>query len=111
MFRTDVLNPGRRKFLEKPRATSDYASTIAIYRDRLNSADGNQPGDPRLAAERIVDLARGEGWFGGDGREVPFRVFLGSDCFETVRAKCLATLEALDGNRDLAFSTDYEVEM
>jgi hypothetical protein len=87
MFRTDILSPGRRKLPEETGATSDYASTIATYSNRLVNADGNQPGDPRLAAERIMDLARSEGWF-GNVQEVPLRVFLGSDCFETVRARC-----------------------
>jgi hypothetical protein len=109
MFRTNILNSDRWK-LEESDSTSAYASTIGAYGDRLRCADGKQPGDPRLAAERIVDLVSGEGWF-EDAKEMPFRVFLGSDCERTVSAKCEAVLKALDANKDLAVSTDFKEDL
>lgn len=108
MFRTGILRADRRK-LDDTNSSCDYATTIKAYNDRLIGADGRQPGDPNMAAQRIVELARLEGHF-KQRLKIPFRIFLGSDCFKVVQEKCLATLEALDEARDLSFSTDFAAD-
>jgi len=54
----------------------------------------------------IVDLVRGEGV--AVGREVPFRIPLGSDCLETVRETCEGTLGALGEWDEVIPSTDLQ---
>jgi hypothetical protein len=100
-----VLCADRRK-LDSGSESSEYASTIKSYSDRLTTADGRQPGDPELAAQRVVDVARHEGRFEKTS-EIPFRIFLGSDCLKTVQAKCQATLALLEEYADLTSSTDF----
>lgn len=66
--------------------------------------DGNQPGDPKKAVERIVDVVRSEGM--AAGRPIPDRLPLGSDCLDTIRAKCHETLKLCDDWEDIIKSTD-----
>jgi hypothetical protein len=49
----------------------NYAEAIAQYRAFVDGANGNQPGDPKLLAARIVTLA--------SQTEVPSRLVLGDD--------------------------------
>lgn len=55
MLRTDFMDGKSASFgsIDIP----DYAEAIAQYRAFVDSANGNQPGDPKLLAARIVALA------------------------------------------------------
>ena len=50
--------------------------------------DGNQPGDPRKGAERMVDVVRGEGMAEGK-TDFPLRLPLGSDALELIRGSVM----------------------
>ncbi len=72
MLRTDFMDGKSARFgsIDIP----DYAEAIAQYRAFVDGANGNQPGDPKLLAERIVALAsQGEApsrfVFGDDARQ------------------------------------------
>lgn len=56
-----------------------YEQVLAPSLAKVNPSF-KQPGDPRKAAERIVDLLTGTGL--AEGREVPSRMTLGDDAYE-----------------------------
>lgn len=57
-------------------------------------------GDPDKMAEQIVRRA--------DQGEGPLRMALGSDAYQKIRASLLEKLEALDAQKELAYSTDAD---
>ena len=86
--------------------TSDYAEIESALRAGVAAVDGNQPGDPAKASERIVDVVRKEGM--AAGKETPFRLPLGRDGMEQVRNKCLNTLKIMEEWESLIVSTDFD---
>lgn len=87
-------------------APADYAPVLRRLNDRQTATDNKQPGDPAIAAERIVDLVRHEGRF-KDLSHSPFRLFLGSDCLDIIRKRCEDTLSILEQQDVIARSTDF----
>lgn len=77
MLRTDFMDGKSARFgsIDVP----DYAEAIAQYRAFVDGANGNQPGDPRLLAARIVALASQD--------EVPSRLVFGDDARQWAGAK------------------------
>ena len=73
----------------------------------LTAHHGNQPGDPKKAVERMVDVLKSEGM--AAGRTMPPRMPLGPDALAGVRAKCEATLKICDEWEGLIGSTDIEL--
>lgn len=77
--RSLLIEPGklRTDFMDQKAASfgsidlHDYAEAIERYRAILNGANGDQPGDPKLLAARIVALASQE--------EAPSRLVFGDD--------------------------------
>lgn len=69
MLRTDFMDAKSASFgsIDIP----DYAEVIAQYRAFIDGANGNQPGDPKMLAARIVALAAQD--------EVPSRLVFGED--------------------------------
>ncbi|HEV7417045.1 MAG TPA: SDR family NAD(P)-dependent oxidoreductase [Tianweitania sediminis] len=77
MLRTDFMDQKSASFgsIDIP----DYAEAIARYRAFVEEANGNQPGDPKLLAARIVALASHD--------EVPSRLVFGDDARQWAGAK------------------------
>lgn len=77
MLRTDFMDGKSASFgsIDIP----DYAEAIAQYRAFVDGANGNQPGDPKLLAARIVALASQD--------KVPARLVFGDDARQWVSAK------------------------
>ena len=65
---------------------------------------GNEPGDPKKAVDRMLDVVRGEGM--ATGKTMPLRLPLGSDGLAAVKDKCLATLKLCEEWEELITSTD-----
>lgn len=76
------------------------------YRTGLAKEDRAQPGDPEKAVEIILDLVRKEGC--AEGRDVPFRLPLGTDSFGTMKEKCEEVLKLLEEWGPVILSTNYE---
>ena len=72
----------------------------------LAGEDRTQPGDPVKLVEIILDLVRQEGV--AEGKEVPFRLPLGIDCYDDIKAKCEETLRLLKDWEHVIRSTDHE---
>ena len=77
MLRTDFMDGKSARFgsIDVP----DYAEAIEQYRAFVDGANGNQPGDPKLLAARIVGLA--------SQAEVPARLIFGDDARQWAGAK------------------------
>lgn len=77
MLRTDFMDGRSASFgsIDIP----DYAEAIAQYRAFVDAANGNQPGDPKLLAARIVALASQD--------EVSSRLVFGDDARQWAGAK------------------------
>lgn len=70
----------------------------------FSSFDGNQMGDTRNAAERVVDIVRGAN--ATAGRAWPSCLALGSDSVAMIRKKCQDTLRQLEEWEEFSVSTD-----
>lgn len=77
MLRTDFMDAKSASFgsIDIP----DYAEAMAQYRAFVDGANGNQPGDPKLLAARIVALA--------SQGEAPSRLVFGDDARQWASAK------------------------
>lgn len=90
--RTNVLAPTNIKF--GPPSISDYAEINKLYQAGVNALHHKQPGDPRKAADRIVDMVRSEGK--AAGKTIPPRFPVGADAVEKIRANCSKKMEICD---------------
>ncbi|KAI0888346.1 NAD(P)-binding protein [Annulohypoxylon maeteangense] len=103
-FRTMLLSPDNLH--TAPSKISDYDKASKAHVDGLAQEDRMQPGDTQKAVKIIVDLVRKEGC--AEGREVPFRFPLGTDCYESIKEKCEETLHLLKDWNQVINSTDHE---
>ncbi len=85
---------------------AEYAKTNETRLEGLAREDQSQPGDPVKLTEIVVDLVRREGI--ANGREVPFRLPLGIDCFDEIKAKCEETMKLLEDWKDVIRGTDHD---
>ncbi|KAK4191748.1 putative oxidoreductase YusZ [Podospora australis] len=79
----------------------------AETREAMNAYNGKQPGDVDNCARVIVDVLTQTGV--GEGKEVPVRLLLGTDCLQVVREKCRATLELVEGWEGVTLLADRRV--
>ena len=86
-------------------AIPDYAEFTNGLREGLAGQDNAQPGNPVTLVEIILDLVRQEGI--AAGKEIPFRLPLGLDCYDDMKQKCEETLGMLQEWQDVIRSTDY----
>ncbi|PMD49949.1 NAD(P)-binding protein [Hyaloscypha bicolor E] len=103
-FRTKLLSSGNMKTVSTE--ILEYKDFSRTLLKGLAEADQMQPGDPIKLVEMVLDLVRQEGI--AEGKEIPFRLPLGSDCYNDVKAKCEETLELLKKWEPMIKSTDYE---
>ncbi|MNF06517.1 short chain dehydrogenase [compost metagenome] len=71
----------------------------------LESVHAKQPGDPKKLAERVVDVVTGTGV--AEGREMPFRLPLGTDAFSYILDKCDEVKKQIEPWEDVIKSTDF----
>lgn len=83
----------------------DYAEHSKAHYEGLAKEDQRQPGDPARLVEITLDLVRQEGV--AEGRVIPFRIPLGIDVYDDMKAKCEQTLKLLEEWKEVILSTDY----
>ncbi|KAK1996037.1 short chain dehydrogenase [Colletotrichum falcatum] len=103
-FRTGFLNPGAR-VTAKHVVDAYSVGAAGEYKKLLDAANDRQPGDPVKGARVVVDVMTRSG--AAEGREVPKRLLLGTDCLAGVRAKCSDTMALLDEWESVSGSTDF----
>ena len=89
-------------------AIPDYREIDSQTHGYVTGLCGEEPGDPKKAVDVILDLVKHEG--SAKDRDVPFRMPLGSDCLQLIRAKCEETLKVCDDWEDVIRSTDRTVK-
>ncbi|KAI1632957.1 hypothetical protein F4809DRAFT_644939 [Biscogniauxia mediterranea] len=103
-FKTKLLSTGSAQVI--PTRIPDYAASNTTFVHRIAAEDQMQPGDTGKGVRIIVDLVRREGH--AATREVPFRLPLGRDCYDTIKEKCEETLAVLRDWESVIKSTDYD---
>ncbi|KAH6662044.1 hypothetical protein B0J14DRAFT_554510 [Halenospora varia] len=103
-FRSGFLNPGARVFSQVRMKVYDE-SAVGDIRRILDNTDNNQPGDVKKGAEVIVDVFSKTGV--AEGKDIPVRLVLGSDCQAGIRGKLEETRILLDEWKGVSESTDY----
>jgi NAD(P)-dependent dehydrogenase (short-subunit alcohol dehydrogenase family) len=105
-FRSGFLNVGAKI---STAVIQDYEDTaVGAMRKLFATVDNKQPGDVSKGAEVIVDVLTKSG--SAEGKQIPLRLVLGSDCQKAIREKIASTTELLDEWKDISYSTDYPVE-
>ncbi|KAK7021903.1 hypothetical protein VNI00_017192 [Paramarasmius palmivorus] len=102
-FRTALLDPTHRKPYN-PRI-ADYNEVTGEFEAMLQAYHNNQPGDPSIAAQIIVDIVHGEGT--AKGKAFPRSIQLGPDCYKAVKHECEQTLRRIEEWKDVSLSTDF----
>ncbi|KAJ5086518.1 short-chain dehydrogenase [Penicillium alfredii] len=89
-------------------AYENQSTPSGMLRSFLLTADGTQPGDVRKGVAVLLDILTASGV--AEGKELPARIVLGSDCEAVVRDKCQGTLDFLDTWGPISRLTDYAKE-
>ena len=105
-----IIEPGgfRTNFLSafvSARDQGHHYPAVEAALDKFSDFAGNQPGDPKKAADRIVEVVTGKGMAGRLKGNV-LRIPLGKDCVERFEAKVRTMSEDLEKAREIAGSTD-----
>ena len=88
-FRTQALS--QKNIKHEPSSIAAYAELDKMSITFEQQAYGNEPGDPKKAVERMIDVVKGEGM--ARGKPTPPRLPLGTDGLKVMMDKCQATLE------------------
>lgn len=104
-FRTGFLNDGTQIKSEK-RIKAYDETAVGEVRATLDKVNNNQPGDVKKGSRVIVDILTKTG--AAEGREVPMRVALGSDCSPGIREKIEGTMRLLAEWDAITTKTDHE---
>lgn len=95
-FRTEWAGASMR-FTDHP--LPEYAPTAGYIRGILQKVNGHQPGDPRKAAEAILQAVAAE--------KPPLRLLLGKDAVQAARQKLDAVRQDLDAWEAVSTGTDF----
>lgn len=104
-FRTGFLNAGAQ-FKSEKRMKEYDETAVGQVRAKLDQVDNNQPGDVVKGARVIVDILTKSG--ASEGRDIPMRVALGSDCSTGIREKVVETVALLDAWDPVTTKTNHE---
>lgn len=104
-YKTKLLSPTNVKTAAS--RISDYEEIDKAISGFVAATNGNQPGDPRKLAERIIDVVKSEGM--AAGKPIPQRLPVGRDSMAAIKKKCEATLKLCEEWEALITSTDFEV--
>jgi NAD(P)-dependent dehydrogenase (short-subunit alcohol dehydrogenase family) len=97
-FRTDFAGSSTKL----SEGHSEYDSTVGATARFQRDYNGKQPGDPKKAAQAIVQLTQEQ--------KPPLRLLLGSDAYNGAEKNDLARLEEARTWKELSLSTDFESE-
>jgi hypothetical protein len=95
-FRTDFSG---RSLHQSAQAIADYAGTAGPRRKENSKEHGNQAGDPVRAAKAIIEAVQAD--------KPPFRLALGRDANERLKAELDAQLLELDAWKQVALDADF----
>jgi NAD(P)-dependent dehydrogenase (short-subunit alcohol dehydrogenase family) len=94
--RTEFASPDSAQVADP---IDDYAESVGAARKAFAELDGQQPGNPDLAAEAIVAAVHSD--------HPPLRLPLGQTAVDSIRTKLNTQLEELERWKDLSLTTDH----
>lgn len=99
-FRTDWAG----RSLQTGEGIDDYAVSAGARRRAIqDEVDGKQPGDPRKAAEAMVDMVEMD--------NPPLRLAMGNDAVDAIRNKLTRQLEELTTYEHIARSLTFDISL
>jgi hypothetical protein len=100
----------RTKLSSQPKVSvpeiDDYKGIFERFLEAAATIPGNEPGNPKKCAERIVDVMKGEGM--ASGKPMPSQIPLGSDALVSIKETCESMLKTCEEWKDLIESTDFD---
>lgn len=102
-FRTLLLSDTNRR--DNISNIPDYADAVEKHYANLDAESQNQPGEVEKGVAIMVDLVRKEGV--AEGKEVPFRFPLGTDCYEESKDKLNEMMSVSEEWKSIIVSTDH----
>jgi NAD(P)-dependent dehydrogenase (short-subunit alcohol dehydrogenase family) len=102
-FRTLLLSDANRR--DNTSQIADYAEAVEKHYANLDAESQNQPGEVEKGVSIMVDLVRKEGV--AEGKEIPFRFPLGTDCYEESKAKLDEMVRVAEEWKSVIVSTDH----
>ena len=103
-YRTNIFAPTSIKIGQL--SIPDYAETNRLYKVGVSALHNTQQGDPRKAADRIVDMVRSEGKTAG--KTIPARFPVGADAVEKIRGKRSKKMEICDEWEAFSSDTNFD---
>lgn len=101
-FRSKFLNPGNK--LPKKNIIADYeGSAVRKGEQLMEDFDNKQRGDIKKGVKVLIDVLTGD-----SGREIPMRLPIGPDAYESIKGKCEETIQGLEDWKDIMCSTDLD---
>ncbi|KAJ5548591.1 hypothetical protein N7513_005825 [Penicillium frequentans] len=104
LFRTNVWTPGNILY-RAPNIIPEYEEVNRGIKDLCKNGDGNQPGDPRKAADIIIEAVKGEGRC--EGMTLPPWLPLGADGVQAIRDNSEAKSKVCNAWEVIASATDF----
>ncbi|QUH02940.1 SDR family NAD(P)-dependent oxidoreductase [Saccharopolyspora erythraea] len=98
-FRTDWAGRSANETLPE-HEIADYRSTAGVQRSEFRAGTGNEPGDPRRAAQAIITALSGAGH--------PQRLLLGTPAYDMAIDQLESMLAEIRYNEKLTKSADYD---
>ena len=101
-FRTGFLNPGAR--MQTETRLQDYDDTaVGQVRALFEERNNKQLGDIEKGCKVLFEVLTKK-----SGKDVPMRLVLGSDGYDSIKGKCDETKELLEDWKEVICSTDHE---
>jgi NAD(P)-dependent dehydrogenase (short-subunit alcohol dehydrogenase family) len=104
-FRTSVMTRGNVLY-RAPNPLPEYAEMNRLLQAGCDAMDGNQLGDPKKAAEVIVEAVRGEGRC--EGKTLPPRLPVGPDAIQAIKNNCTEKLKICEEWEAIVSSTNLD---
>jgi hypothetical protein len=107
-FRTSILSEDNKEGSLSVQGLEDYADTRKKLQSSHTASHGRQPGDPKRAAQGIVDLAKAQNLTQVQVSSLPLRIPFGAEAVGVMEAKARASLDQLRGWEEFARRMDFE---
>lgn len=84
----------------------EYKSIAEGAYSKMSSMDGQQPGDPKKGADRIIDVVKGEGL--AKGKEFPLTLMLGDDVWGMAKKYAEDRLKLIGEWKEASFGLNFD---
>lgn len=102
-FRTELLNEANSNYIDTK--FDDYQQLVDGTYGMFKGANGQQPGDAKKGASRVVDVVKGEGL--AKGKDFPRTLMLGADVWGAAKAKAEDELKLLKQWEEVSSNLTY----